>query len=88
MPMRSEDRTGTTGREGARAPGRRTRWDRVREPAFAWTRSDALLAIGTAANDLIGFSLGATEDGRPSPCPPWSSWSSAGPVYWAAGPDR
>ncbi|MFE9841800.1 sensor histidine kinase [Streptomyces goshikiensis] len=65
MPMRSEDLTGTTGREGARAPGRRTRWERVREPSFAWTRSDALLAIGTAANDLIGFSLGATEDGRP-----------------------
>ncbi|MER8094326.1 sensor histidine kinase [Streptomyces goshikiensis] len=64
MPMGSEDRTGTTGREGARAPGRRTRWDGVREPAFAWTRSDALLAIGTAAIDLIGFSIAAAEEGR------------------------
>ncbi|WP_329376343.1 sensor histidine kinase [Streptomyces sp. NBC_01351] len=29
----------------------------------AWTRNDALVAVGAAATDLIGFSLGARTDG-------------------------
>lgn len=33
--------------------------------AFAWTRNDALVAIGAAAVDLFGYSLGTTDNGRP-----------------------
>ncbi|MFE0642353.1 sensor histidine kinase [Streptomyces sp. NPDC058877] len=32
---------------------------------LAWDRGDALVAIGTAAVDLIGYSLGAADQGRP-----------------------
>lgn len=33
--------------------------------ALNWTRNDALVAIGAVVVDLIGYSLGAAEDGRP-----------------------
>ncbi|MFE2878556.1 sensor histidine kinase [Streptomyces roseus] len=60
MPIRSGDRAEETdgrgcGRVGARARG----------PALDWTRNDALVAIGAAVNDLIAYSLGAADDGRP-----------------------
>ncbi|MFI1147424.1 sensor histidine kinase [Streptomyces sp. NPDC020817] len=52
MPIRSGGRAGDG---GAKARG----------PVFDWTRNDALVAIGAAVNDLIGYSLGAADDGRP-----------------------
>ncbi|WP_371619281.1 sensor histidine kinase [Streptomyces sp. NBC_00454] len=33
--------------------------------AFGWTRNDALVAIGAAAVDLFGYSLGTIDSGRP-----------------------
>ncbi|MFE3581081.1 sensor histidine kinase [Streptomyces vinaceus] len=54
MPIRSGGRTGG---EGAKARGR--------GPVLDWTRNDALVAIGAAVTDLIGYSLGAADDGRP-----------------------
>ncbi len=41
----------------------------AREPAFGWSRNDALVAIGTAAVDLTGYSIGATDEGRPLTVP-------------------
>ncbi|TDU73948.1 sensor histidine kinase [Streptomyces sp. KS 21] len=71
MPIRSEGRTGeadegaagTAGDFGGTGRGKASR------PVFDWTRNDALVAIGAAVNDLIGFSLGAADDGRPVTVP-------------------
>lgn len=42
---------------------------RVGAAAFTWTRNDALVAIGAAAVDLLGYSIGTTQDGRPLTVP-------------------
>ncbi|MEU8843969.1 sensor histidine kinase [Streptomyces roseus] len=60
MPIRSGNRAAET---AGRGPGRGG--VTARGPALDWTRNDALVAIGAAVNDLIGYSLGAADDGRP-----------------------
>lgn len=62
MPIRTTD-AGTAARPPARAADRARSSDWGR--ALNWTRNDALVAIGAAVVDLIGYSLGAAEYGRP-----------------------
>ncbi|MFD5147193.1 sensor histidine kinase [Streptomyces sp. NPDC058401] len=54
---------GPAARPATRAATRTRAFDWTR--ALDWTRNDALVAIGTAAVDLFGYSLGSTDLGRP-----------------------
>ncbi|MFD5507180.1 sensor histidine kinase [Streptomyces sp. NPDC127051] len=67
MPIRSQDRAEETGGGGAGVAGDfgESGRGKARGPVFDWSRNDALVAIGAAVNDLIGYSLGAADDGRP-----------------------
>ncbi|RSS58191.1 sensor histidine kinase [Streptomyces sp. WAC06614] len=40
-----------------------------RRPVFGWTRNDALVAVGAAVTDLIGYGLAAADGGRPVTVP-------------------
>ncbi|MFJ3175705.1 sensor histidine kinase [Streptomyces roseus] len=60
MPIRSGDGAAETAERGTGRGGAT-----ARGPALDWTRNDALVAIGAAVTDLIGYSLGAADDGRP-----------------------
>ncbi|MFD7627015.1 hypothetical protein ACFV7Q_13445, partial [Streptomyces sp. NPDC059851] len=65
---------------GACAPADPAAGSRTRAPAraFAWSRNDALVAVGAAAVDLTGYSLGVTGEGRPLTVPALALLVSAG----------